>query len=81
MVLALRNTTTSAQVFRLYGHHVRLLDKLDDGWKPFWLDTLALQPGETQRVAFVAEFAGKWLIEAVAPIWQAPRLVRWFAVE
>jgi hypothetical protein len=81
VVLALRNTTTSAQVFRLYGHHVRLLDKLDDGWKPFWLDTLALQPGETQRVAFVAEFAGKWLIEAVAPIWQAPRLVRWFAVE
>jgi FtsP/CotA-like multicopper oxidase with cupredoxin domain len=81
VVLALKNSTASAQVVRLYGHHVRLLDKLDDGWKPFWLDTLALQPGETQRVAFVAEFTGKWLIEVVAPIWQAPRLVRWFAVE
>jgi FtsP/CotA-like multicopper oxidase with cupredoxin domain len=81
VVLALKNTTTSAQVFRLYDHHVRLLDKLDDGWKPFWLDTLALQPGETQRVAFVAEFAGRWLIETVAPTWPAPRLVRWFAVE
>lgn len=81
VVLALKNTTASAQVFRMYGHHVRLLDKLDDGWKPFWLDTLALQPGETQRVAFVAEFAGKWLIESVAPVWQAPRLVRWFAVD
>jgi FtsP/CotA-like multicopper oxidase with cupredoxin domain len=81
IVLALKNTTASAQVFRLYGHHVRLLDKLDDGWKPFWLDTLALQPGETQRVAFVAEFAGRWLIETVAPTWPAPRLVRWFAVD
>ncbi|WP_458760808.1 multicopper oxidase family protein [Afipia sp. TerB] len=81
VVLALKNSTASAQVFRLNGHHVRLLDKLDDGWKPFWLDTLALQPGETQRVAFVAEFVGKWLIESVAPIWQAPRLVRWFAVD
>jgi FtsP/CotA-like multicopper oxidase with cupredoxin domain len=81
VVLALKNTTASAQVVRLHGHHVRLLDKLDDGWKPFWLDTLALQPGETQRVACVAEFTGKWLIESVAPIWQAPRLVRWFAVD
>lgn len=81
VVMALKNTTGSAQVLRICGHHVRLLDKLDDGWKPFWLDTLALQPGETQRVAFVAEFAGKWLIECVAPVWQAPRLVRWFAVD
>ncbi|MGN6286343.1 MAG: multicopper oxidase family protein [Afipia sp.] len=81
VVMALKNTTGSAQVLRIYGHHVRLLDKLDDGWKPFWLDTLALQPGETQRVAFVAEFAGKWLIECVAPVWPAPRLVRWFAVD
>ncbi len=81
VVLALKNTTASAQVFRLHGHHCRLLDKLDDGWKPFWLDTLALQPGETQRIAFAAEFAGNWLIETVAPVWSAPRLVRWFAVE
>ena len=81
IVLALKNTTGSAQVLRIYGHHVRLLDKLDDGWKPFWLDTLALQPGETQRVAFAAEFAGRWLIETLAPTWPAPRLVRWFAVD
>jgi len=24
----------------------RLLDRLDDGWKPFWLDTLAIDPGQ-----------------------------------
>jgi hypothetical protein len=39
------------------------LDRLDDGWKPFWLDTLAIEPGQTQRIALSAEYAGCWLIE------------------
>ena len=68
-------------VFHLHGHHFRLLDRLDDGWKPFWLDTLAIEPGQTQRIAFAAEYAGRWLIESVATDWAAPRLVRWYAVE
>ena len=54
----------SPTVFHLHGHHFRLLDRLDDGWKPFWLDTLAVEPGQTQRIAFAAEYAGRWLIEA-----------------
>ena len=58
-----------------------LLDRLDDGWKPFWLDTLAIDPGQTQRIAFSAEYAGRWLIEAVETSWAAPRLVRWYSVE
>ena len=59
----------------------RLLDRLDDGWKPFWLDTLAIEPGQTQRIAFRAEYPGGNLIEAVATEWAAPRLVRRYAVE
>ena len=62
-----------ATVFHLHGHHFRLLDRLDDGWKPYWLDTLAIEPGQTQRIAFAAEFAGRWLIESVATDWAAPR--------
>ena len=75
------NRTEVATVFRLHGHHFRLLDKLDDGWKPFWLDTLAIEPGQTQRIAFAAEHAGHWLIESVATDWAAPRFVRWYAVD
>ena len=45
----------------LHGHHVRLLDALDDGWKPFWLDTILAPPQRTTRVAFVADNRGKWL--------------------
>jgi len=81
VVLALTNRANIATVFHLHGHHFRLLDRLDDGWKPFWLDTLAIEPDATQRVAFAAEHAGHWLIEAAATDWTAPRLVRWYAVE
>jgi FtsP/CotA-like multicopper oxidase with cupredoxin domain len=81
VVLALTNRAAIATVFHLHGHHFRLLDRLDDGWKPFWLDTLAIEPGQTQRIAFAAEYAGRWLIESVATDWAAPRLVRWYSVE
>jgi FtsP/CotA-like multicopper oxidase with cupredoxin domain len=81
VVLALANRAEAATVFRLHGHHFRLLDRLDDGWKPFWLDTLAIEPGQTQRIAFAAEHAGQWLIESVATDWAAPRFVRWYAVD
>ena len=81
VVLALQNPAPIATVFHLHGHHFRLLDRLDDGWKPYWLDTLAIEPGQTQRIAFAATSPGRWLIESVATDWAAPRLVRWYAVE
>jgi FtsP/CotA-like multicopper oxidase with cupredoxin domain len=81
VVLALTNRAAIPTVFHLHGHHFRLLDRLDDGWKPFWLDTLAIEAGQTQRIAFAAEYVGRWLIESVATDWAAPRLVRWYSVE
>lgn len=80
VVLALTNRGAIATVFHLRGHHFRLLDRLDDGWKPFWLDTLAVEPGQTQRIAFLAEHPGRYLIEQIATDWAAPRLVRWYDV-
>jgi FtsP/CotA-like multicopper oxidase with cupredoxin domain len=81
VVLALTNRAEIATTFHLHGHHFRLLDRLDDGWKPFWLDTLAIEPGQTQRIAFAAEHAGRYLLESTATDWAAPKLVRWYAVE
>jgi FtsP/CotA-like multicopper oxidase with cupredoxin domain len=81
VVLALTNRAEIATVFHLHGHHFRLLDRLDDGWKPFWLDTLAIEPKQTQRIAFSADYTGRWLIETMATDWAAPRLVRWYSVE
>jgi FtsP/CotA-like multicopper oxidase with cupredoxin domain len=81
VVLAVKNPAPVTTVFHLHGHHFRLLDKLDDGWKPYWLDTLAIEPGQTQRIAFAATSPGRWLLESVVTDWAAPRLVRWYAVE
>jgi FtsP/CotA-like multicopper oxidase with cupredoxin domain len=81
VVLALTNRGEIPAVFHLHGHHFRLLDRLDDGWKPFWLDTLAIDSGQTQRVAFAAEYSGRWLMESMAADWAALRLVRWYSVE
>jgi FtsP/CotA-like multicopper oxidase with cupredoxin domain len=81
VVITLTNPTAIPMVFHLHGHHARLLDRLDDGWKPFWLDTVLVDAGKTQRIAFAADVAGAWLVETMAVEWNAPRQVRWFAVE
>lgn len=81
VVLAITNPqTAAAATFHLHGHHFRLLDRLDDGWKPYWLDTLAFNPGQTQRIAFNAAFAGKWLMQCMSTAWNSPRRLRWYEV-
>jgi FtsP/CotA-like multicopper oxidase with cupredoxin domain len=81
VVLSLINRAPTTSTFHLHGHHFRHLDRLDDGWKPFWLDTIAIDAGQTQRIAFAAEYAGRWLLEAVEARWSAPRLLRWYSVD
>ncbi|WP_295853499.1 multicopper oxidase domain-containing protein [Tardiphaga sp.] len=80
IVLALGNRGTSPAVFHLNGHHFRLLDRLDDGWKPYWLDTLLIEASQTQRIALMAENTGRWLMQVMAADWAAPRLLRWYEV-
>jgi FtsP/CotA-like multicopper oxidase with cupredoxin domain len=81
VVLAVSNPSTSPMVFHLHGHHFRLLDKLDDGWKPYWLDTLAVDGGQTQRIAFAAEFTGSFLLQTASTDWAATNSVRWYRVD
>jgi FtsP/CotA-like multicopper oxidase with cupredoxin domain len=60
--LGIQKPSGGPHVVHLHGHHFRLLDRLDDGWKPYWLDTLVI--GEAgERIAFVADNPGRWLIE------------------
>jgi hypothetical protein len=33
----------------VHGHAFRLLDRLDDGWKPFWLATVLVDMPAKQR--------------------------------
>jgi len=38
----------------------------------FWLDTLAIEPGQTQRVRVRRPNMRRWLMEAMATDWEAP---------
>lgn len=62
VVLALINRTSWLQTLHLHGHVCRMLHGLDDGWEPYWLDTISIAAGQTLRVAFVADNPGRWLI-------------------
>jgi FtsP/CotA-like multicopper oxidase with cupredoxin domain len=65
VTLALMNRAASASVVHVHGHSVRLLDSLDDGWKPFWLDTIMVPGQQTLRIAFVADNPGKWMLDGL----------------
>ena len=63
----------------VHGHAFRLLDRLDDGWAPYWLDTLVVGD-RTERIAFVADNPGRWLIECRMLERSDSDTAVWFAV-
>jgi FtsP/CotA-like multicopper oxidase with cupredoxin domain len=79
VVLAIANPLETPSVVHVHGHTMRLLDRLDDGWKPFWLDTLMIGARQTDRVAFLADNPGKWLIDC-RTIGRAEGTAAWFEV-
>ena len=80
IVLALANKTAVVQAIRLWGHVARLLHSMDDGWEPYWRDTILIQPGRTAHVAFVADNPGKWPLESTIPEHRAAGVATWFQV-
>jgi FtsP/CotA-like multicopper oxidase with cupredoxin domain len=80
VVLALANQTAFPHAMHVHGHHFRLLDRLDDGWKPYWLDTLLMDVRETARIAFVADNPGKWMIHCHMLEHQETGMAAWFEV-
>jgi len=81
VLLTLTNRATWPATFHLHGHHFRWLDRLDDGWKPFLLDTMLVDVGHTERIAFRAESPGSWLIECTPMTASEQRRFHWFGVD
>jgi FtsP/CotA-like multicopper oxidase with cupredoxin domain len=65
VVVGVSNPTPASRSIHLHGHSFRVLDELDDGWTPYWLDTLPLAPQKTAHIAFIADNPGKWLLEGL----------------
>ena len=73
LTLSLHNKSEKAsQTVHIHGHSCRILHPNDDGWEPYWVDTLTVKPSETVRIAFRADNPGNWMIESHACVSQAP---------
>jgi len=64
VVLAITNQTPTVQPLHLHGHVFRLLHPFDDGWEPYWLDTLQVPENRTVRIAFLADNPGRWALSS-----------------
>lgn len=56
------NRSQVHQAMRVHGHVMRQLHLMDDGWEPYWRDSVIVPAGRTVRVAFVADNPGRWRI-------------------
>ncbi len=79
-MLALVNRGSWPQVIRTHGHVFRVLHALDDGWEPFFLDTVVVPEGKTVRIAFNADNVGKWLIRSTIIEHMEGGVQAWFEV-
>jgi FtsP/CotA-like multicopper oxidase with cupredoxin domain len=80
VTLGFVNKTAVTQAMRLHGHVARLLHALDDGWEPYWRDTILVAPGKTAHIAFVADNPGKWPVESAIPEHRAAGVGGWMQV-
>jgi FtsP/CotA-like multicopper oxidase with cupredoxin domain len=62
IVLGFINKTGRPQLIHPHGHVMRHIHLYDDGWDPYWRDTIIVPEGRTMRVAFVADNPGSWAI-------------------
>ena len=81
VTLAFINQSAFAQQAHVHGHVFRVLHDLDDGWDPYWRDSVLVGPGRTKHVAFVADNPGRWMVEAVTLDAPGPSLAAYFTVE
>jgi FtsP/CotA-like multicopper oxidase with cupredoxin domain len=80
VALALANRTLFELSIFIQGHVMRLLHDLDDGWEPYWRDSVIVPELKTKHVAFVADNPGKWLIGGAIQEHFANGMAGWFEV-
>ena len=80
VTLTVVNKTAFPQQMHIHGHVWRLLHDLDDGWDPYWRDSVLLGPGKTKHVAFIADNPGRWALESSVLDRQVTGMATWFEV-
>ena len=78
VTLGFINKTGQPQLIHPHGHVMRHIHLFDDGWDPYWRDTIIVPDKRTMRVAFVADNPGRWAISGGLDGRDGP--VSWFEV-
>jgi FtsP/CotA-like multicopper oxidase with cupredoxin domain len=80
VVLTFGNRTAFPHAMHVHGHHFRQFDAASEGWKPYWLDTVIVDPDRAERIAFVASNPGKWMMHCHMIEHMAAGMAAWFEV-
>jgi FtsP/CotA-like multicopper oxidase with cupredoxin domain len=80
VMLNFANRTAFPHAMHVHGHHFRQLDPSSEGWRPYWLDTVIVDVERAERVAFVADNPGKWMIHCHMIEHMAAGMAAWFQV-
>jgi FtsP/CotA-like multicopper oxidase with cupredoxin domain len=80
VVLNYPNRTAFPHAMHVHGHHFRQFDRSGEGFKPYWLDTVIVDPERTERIAFVADNPGKWMMHCHMIEHMAAGMAAWFEV-
>ncbi|MFN3656435.1 MAG: multicopper oxidase family protein [Pseudolabrys sp.] len=78
VVLSFPNRSVFPHAMHVHGHHFRQLD--GDRLKSVWLDTVIVDPERTERIAFVADNPGKWMLHCHMLEHQEAGMAAWFEV-
>lgn len=80
VTLGFLNRSSTSHVIRLHGHVMRQLHLLDDGWEPYWRDSVIVPAERTVRIAFLAENPGRWRLASGIYEHALAGLAGWFEV-
>jgi len=78
-VIKMDNKNSWPHAMHIHGHHFRNSEAGNE-FDAAWRDTILLNPGDQERIAFVADNPGKWLIHCHMIEHQAGGMVTWFEV-
>lgn len=80
VILTFGNRTVFPHAMHVHGHHFRQYTPDSGGWKPWWLDTVLVDPDRAERIGFVADNPGKWMIHCHMIEHMATGMAAWFEV-
>ena len=80
VMLNFANRTAFPHAMHVHGHHFRQFDASGEGFRPYWLDTVIVDVERAERIAFVADNPGKWMMHCHMIEHMAAGMAAWFQV-